>query len=347
MNTRKKAILAATIEQYIQTAEPVSSKQLAEGHGLSVSPATVRNELNELEQDGFLSHVHTSSGRIPTDKGYRLYVDDLMTYRDFPAEKQALVLQEMNTIGRSVEQVLVHVADVMSHIMDYSTLVLTPDIYQETLKVAHLILVDLDRILVVLLSSLGVNEEFVVSFQDRVSQDDLNKLSQFLTRKLEGKPLRAIDDTLLGALVAELPQLSHVLEAILKELNRMGKKEQPAKKMLAKGLSKLVRLPEFQNIELTQKVLTALEENKLLLALLNERLSKTPTHQVLIGKETEAEDLEACSIILSPVTVGQEAIGAIGILGPKRMAYPTIIPMVQHIAGMVTHHLTSSTRRSL
>jgi heat-inducible transcriptional repressor len=180
---RKKVILDKVIESYISTAEPVGSKVIQETCNLELSSATIRNELNELEKDGYLTQLHTSSGRIPTDKGYRLFVDSVIQNKILPLEQRKNFENKIKLIETNINSILYQITEIMTEVIDYTTIVITPDIYMETLKIIHFILVDIDRVLVVLLNSLGVNREFLIEFAgNNLAQDDLNKISQFLTK---------------------------------------------------------------------------------------------------------------------------------------------------------------------
>ena len=171
---REQRILEATISHYIESGEPVGSKTLSSNDNFDVSAATIRNELAKLEHKGYLSQVHTSSGRIPTDLGYRTYVDTLMKVQNPSADQIQELRCLFNSIGHNVHDVLNHLSSIMSGLIDYTTLVVTPTIFQETLKVAHLVLLDIDRILVVLLNSSGLNKEILLNIDHDLTQDQLN-----------------------------------------------------------------------------------------------------------------------------------------------------------------------------
>ncbi len=340
MDTRKKKILEAAITHYIGTAEPVSSKVLSEKYRFDVRSATIRNELNDLEKEGYLSQLHASSGRIPTDKGYRLFVDQLKP-GNLQGDQAKLMKQTLQLAGYGVEQTLVQVSTVLSSLINYTTIVLTPNIYQETLKIAHLILVDLDRILVVLLNTAGINAEFFVHIQDRVDQEDLNRVSQLLTKKLGGKSMTSLTDEWWLSLMQELPDLKGMLKNLGESIYQLVQQQTKKDQFFTRGFSNMIQLPEFRNIELTQKVLTALEENKVLVAVLNEAL-RLPESKVSIGGEFFDHNLQECGLVASSYKIDDEPIGVIGVLGPKRMDYSVVVPMIQHVTKMVGDYLSSA-----
>ncbi len=345
MEDRKKAILEEAVRRYIDTAEPVGSKLLAEHSSLNVSSATIRNELNELERDGYLVQPHTSSGRVPTDQGYRFYVDQLpVTDRrtsGLTTAQQQLVLARLQSVGGHIQDVLFQVTEILNSLIDYTTIVLTPDIYQETLKFAQLILVDMDRILVVLLNSAGVNSEFLVHFEGKIDQEDLNKISRLISEKLEGKPVTSITEATLEELARDLPRLTELLSALAKGIRALREQHAQSSRLVTKGMGKLLKLPEFRNIELTQRVVATLEENKVLAELLAQHLN-THSCQVMIGHETQMDALQDCSLVVASVST-DESQGVIGVLGPRRMAYSQIVPMVEQISAMVGDYLSKNT----
>ncbi len=340
MDQRKKEILEATIEQFIETSAPVGSKSLALKPGFQMSPATIRNELNELEKEGYLNHLHTSSGRIPTDKGYRFYVDSLIEPPAQTAIEIYKIKKQVATLSCNIRELLDKIGEILTEVIQYTTIVLTPDIYHDTLKVVHLILVDIDKILVVLLSTMGENQEFLFNIQENLSQEDLNKISSWLTEKLKGKSLLSLTEDPLSEIVQTLPYAQHILNQLLLEARRLSQFQRRKRRLLTTGISHMLKLPEFQNIELTKRVLTFLEEDRLLVTLLQDSLKKN-TDAVKIGAEIENENLTDCSIVVSSVSLDNHPVGAIGVLGPKRMSYAQVIPLVQGISRMIEAYLNN------
>lgn len=341
LSGRRRQLLDQTISGYIQNGEPVGSKWLSETAGLSVSSATIRNDLSDLEKGGYLTQVHQSSGRVPTDKGYRLYVDGVVD-RLHPSDSTVPGLHsDVQLIGHNIQQILGQVSDLMGNLIDYTTIILMPDIYQETLKLAHLILVDLDMVLVVLLNKFGVNSEFLVKISDRVDQEDLNKISRLLTEKLSGRPTFELNKWVVEELVSELPLYEGVLTQITEEIQRLRRFNSGSDKLMMRGMSNMIRLPEFRNVELTQKVLSTLEETKVMLAVFSEYLAFNQP-QVVIGDEHHIEELKDCSIVVAPYAVDDEPIGMVGVLGPRRMAYDRVIPMVQGVTAKITDYLNQN-----
>lgn len=335
---RKKLILAATVGEYIRTAEPVGSKVLSSD--FACSPATIRQELGELEKVGFLVQPHTSSGRVPTDLGYRYYVDSLMKKTQLsPRDQQALHVA-IGSLSENLSDAFSQISQILSSLIDYTIIVLTPDIFIESLKVVHLIMVDLDRILVVLLHSAGLNKEFLLKVPpENLNQEDLNRISKLLTDKLEGKSLTDLSEEMLASLLMSLPEYKTILTTLHSELNRLRLNNHKDRQLVMGGTSKMLKLPEFKNIEFTQKVLSTLEESKVLLGLLS-YYQQQDDYKVVIGAETNIENLRDCSLVVSPIKIGGHLGGALGVLGPKRMPYDKIVPLIEQISQLVTSNLS-------
>ncbi|NDC83106.1 heat-inducible transcription repressor HrcA [bacterium] len=339
INHRKQHVLNHMIRGYIQSGVPVGSKWISETSGLDVSPATIRNDLGELERDGFLTQVHLSSGRIPTDKGYRAYVDQLGL--NSPLQSETVDRMEgIQWVGRDVRSILSQVTELMGGLVDYTTIVVLPDVYRDTLKLAHLILVEIDVVLVVLMNSLGVNQEFLVRIQDKVNQDDLNRISKLLTDKLSGRPTTVLDPEMVSELAADLPNYRDILFKVTSEITQLKRHNAGSGRMLSKGFSNMIRLPEFRDLELTQKVLSVLEETKAMVSVMTEFLAhKNAT--VLIGEEQPIDQLKDTSLVVSPFSVDASPAGVIGVLGPRRMDYHRVIPIVESISNRVSEYLNS------
>ena len=337
LDNKEQEILNLTIQQHIDSGEPVSSLLLS-SMGMKASPSTIRNKLNSLEKKGYLAQKHTSSGRVPTDAGYRYYVDSLTEFTQSKDLAPKQIVAHLEKVSGNVNDVLSEMSKLMSSLVNYTTIVITPTIFQETLKVAHLVLVDIDKILVVLLNSSGVNREFIMKSDLGLNQDDLNKISQLLSEKIAGKNIGALTKEVLLDLVQELPRYNKIIELLYSEIKKLS--DFHNNNIMTDGVSKMIQLPEFKNIELTQNVLTTLEESKALSSLYDSCL-ENKGDQILIGHENTNEKLKECSLVLSPYEMNGNTSGLLGILGPTRMAYSKVIPMVKNISTLVSQHLNS------
>ena len=196
MNTRQEEILEATVKDYIDSAKPVSSKKLKERHGFSCSPATIRQEFKALVDQGYLYNPHTSSGRVPSTKAYRFYVNQLKAKKaDLP--KLVTLIKDISMIGRSIQESLQQISELVSAMTPYTTVLFLPDVVTNSIKATYLLSMDLNRILVVLLGQAGLKQEFLCELEDEFSQDELNKLSQVISEKIEGRSVHGITEELV------------------------------------------------------------------------------------------------------------------------------------------------------
>jgi len=344
LTDRKKMILKATVNRYIATAEPVGSKSLIDDAHFNVSSATIRQELNELEKDGFLTHVHTSSGRIPTDEGYRFYVNELMTAEPMRAEDHQLVLRQFDQMSSHLETALTQVSTIMSSLIDYTTIVMVPTIFQDALRLVHMVVLDINRVLVLLLHSLGVNHEFVMTLSEDVAQEDLNRLSALLSAKFSGLNIADIQEVFFAEIVSEMPEYKLILDQLSCEINRIRTYHDRSQNLILNGTSKMLKLPEFKNIEFTQQVLSTVEETKVLLGLLNRFASSHHgSKSIFIGKgDHQVASLDGCSLVVKPVSIGGSHTSVIGVLGPTRMSYSTVSSRLDALSKLVSQYLNDS-----
>lgn len=325
MIERQEKILRATILDHIQTAEPVGSKALADQHQLTVSSATIRNDLKMLEEEGYLTHLHTSSGRVPTDKGYRYYVDTLMHQAPTAMSSKKLAL-----VSHDLKSMYSEIAQLMSDTMPYASLVVPTAYVEQLLRVVHMMVLGLDRVLVVVLHSAGVNEEFVMQFKHHFSQTDFDRFSRILSERLQGRSIHDLSSQDSDLLVADFPELKALIRAFIVGLDEAMKKQQQNPHLHTAGMSKLLDLPEFENLDMTRSVIGSLENAQDLLNLV--QLSQQKAVTAYIGSETQSQALAGCSFVTAPIRHNDQSIASIGILGPKRLMYRRVLPYVEQLA---------------
>jgi heat-inducible transcriptional repressor len=340
ISNRKKEVLEAVINSYIENPEPVGSRSLVERYGFDCSSATVRHELSELEKSGYLTHVHSSSGRVPTDKGYRFYVDALMRTQSVDlGASNPLLGSQIRVLGQNIVYMLSRLNVVVSEVLDHTTIMAAPELVTEVLRVVRLIAVDINRVLVVLMDAVGVNCEFFLKLEHRFHQEDLDKISRLLTDKMQGRVLQDISEEDFASWVSALPELRGVCGTLYKEMSRFSAFRKSGSQVSVAGVSKMLRLPEFQNVAMAQRVVSTLEESQLLLGVFSEYMvARSPS--VIIGSETGLESLRECSLVVAPFGRHTEQCGMLGVIGPKRMAYDFLVPMLQNITTLIDCELS-------
>lgn len=357
LTDRQQHILWATVRHYIATAEPVGSKALTTGYNLGVSPATIRNVMNCLEKVGLLYQPHTSAGRIPSDSGYRLYVDQLIT----PAENLSLEVEEtlreqLNLETWSLEAVLRGVAQVLSNLSGYITLITFPQTTTVRLRHVQLVQIEPRRVmLIVVTNTYETHSSFMeltpaldsdATEDPEIVEEELQILSNFLNSQLRGKTLRELSTLDWSELDREFQQYADFLRRLLSELSRRSQTPESTR-ILISGLADVLRLPEFSQLDQVKTLVQLLEEEQEQLWPLIFEPPYAKNHQVTIriGSENPLEPIQSCTLISSTYQQNNIPVGSVGVLGPTRMAYENVIALVAATASYLSEALgTHSTK---
>ncbi|WP_236608253.1 heat-inducible transcriptional repressor HrcA [Dictyoglomus thermophilum] len=336
LDERKKIILKITVKDYIESAHPVSSRVLAKKYLLGWSPATIRNEMADLEEEGYLIQPHTSAGRIPSDRGYRFYVDFLLDGYELHEEDVKIA----NSIIFSVldwESLLRKVAELMSERTSFIGVVLYPQLREATLKKIEFVDLREETVVIIVTTSTGVVKEKIIKLSTPITEDELQKVKLELNRKFGNKELQKIYwDLDRESKKLSIPsEIIKTLKDILKELIYAGKEEG----VFVAGLSKILNHLEFQDINKVKTLVDVLEEEKTLSSLLfTAFLNKGLT--ILIGQEINIPELSDCSVITTIYSLGENITGSIGMIGPKRMKYERMLAFVELIGKTLSEKLT-------
>jgi heat-inducible transcriptional repressor len=330
LDDRKAEILRAVVEEYIDTAQPVGSSRIVQAGGLHVSAATVRNELSVLEREGYLTQPHTSAGRIPTEKGYRFFVDQLTPKGSLqPAQRQA-VQSFFNTTHGALEQMLHDTSRLLSNLTDYAAVVVGPP--HEAAHVRSIQLVGLAPRLALLVAVLsnGVVEKRSLDFDDDVADDTLAGASARLAAALVG---RTVGDDLAPA-----PSGSVVVDAVMaRAVDELRKNhDDEPDHVFVGGASRMATA--FDAVGTVGQVLQILEQQYVVVSLLKDVLDRGLS--VAIGSEVGHESLAECSVVVAPYEVEGEAAGTIGVVGPTRMKYPQALAAVALVSQRLGRRLS-------
>ena len=330
LDDRKAEILRAVVEEYIDTAQPVGSSRIVQSGGLQVSPATVRNELSVLEREGYLTQPHTSAGRIPTEKGYRFFVDQLTPKGSLqPAQRQA-VQSFFNTTHGALEQMLHDTSRLLSNLTDYAAVVVGPPHEQAHVRSVQLVGLTPRVALLVAVLSNGVVEKRSLEFDEDVSDEVLAAASAHLSGALVGRTLA--DD------VTPSPTGSAPTDAVaaraLGEL-RKSHDEEPDHVFVG-GASRMATA--FDAVGTVGQVLQILEQQYVVVSLLKDVLDRGLS--VAIGSEVGHESLAECSVVVAPYEVEGEPAGTIGVVGPTRMKYPQALAAVALVSQRLGRRLS-------
>ncbi|HEX7057394.1 MAG TPA: heat-inducible transcriptional repressor HrcA [Bacilli bacterium] len=328
LTERQKLILSAIVDDYIQSAEPVGSRSISKRGDIAFSPATIRNEMSDLEELGYLEQPHTSAGRVPSHLGYRYYVDhllkvgllsghDLQVVKSFFAEK----IQE-------VEQAVQQAASILSSLTNYTSIVLGPEMFSTTLRHIQLLPLNKESAVAVLVTSTGHVENKVIAIPSGVSVHEIEKVVAILNDKLKGVPLLHLKSRLYSEISEELrhhvtkyEELIHMIEESLdnKESDRV----------FLGGTTNILVQPEFKDVGKVKTILDLLAETDKLASLVS---SQPEGIQVRIGRETNMQAISDCSLITATYSFNGKTLGAIGILGPTRMEYGKVIGLLDNFS---------------
>ncbi|MEO6511094.1 MAG: heat-inducible transcriptional repressor HrcA [Nocardioides sp.] len=327
---RKLAVLRAIVEDYVSTQEPVGSKALVERHSLGVSPATVRNDMAALEEEGFITQPHTSAGRIPTDKGYRLFVDRLTTLKPMSvAEKRAIASFLDGAVD--LDDVVHRSVRLLSQLTRQVAVVQYPTLSRSTVRHVELVALAPTRVLVVLILSTGRVEQRLVELEQPIGDDDLADLKQAVHRAVIGETIAAA----LTALRA-LDQVGAATASVVATLVDAMSDHRSDERVVVGGAANLARYGDSFDLDV-RPLLEALEEHVVLLKLLGE--AHAGGVMVRIGHEGPYEELASTSVVSTGYGPGDEALASLGIVGPTRMDYPGTMVAVRAVARYVSRIL--------
>lgn len=328
LSERKKQILKAIIGDYIRTAEPVGSKALTEGHALPFSSATIRNEMSELEEMGYLEKPHTSAGRIPSPQGYRLYVDELMEQPADAAEDDEAALQPMlQTKVRELDRLIQEAGRLISSLTNYASVAITPAMTQVSIRQFEIIAVDKMNFVIVVVTDSGTVKNKMVRTMADVSKDEAELLTYVLNQTLTGLPLNHITaerfDIVRRAagLTALLAPVAEYVAELIEELSDQ--------KVFLEGTNKLLRFPEYRDLHKAQELLDYMEDDRKHLVPATRKIDGI---QFFIGPENGANPLRETSAIYAKYDIGNIGQGMIGIVGPTRMDYARLSAQLSRFA---------------
>jgi heat-inducible transcriptional repressor len=340
LTVRNKEVLRALVDLHISTGQPVGSESLARQMRQSVSPATIRNVLAEMERSGLLDHPHTSAGRVPTDDGYRLYVDSLMRPASLPVREVAAIDSELGPgQASSAEQVVEKASQVLSRFSRKVGFVLVPESGRTTFRHVDLVRLPHPRILVVMVSRTGLVTNRVIEVREELSQDDLQECANYLNASFSGMTLSAIRSRLLEMMAVERALYDTLLKRVLALGQRAFVLDAPEGDVYLDGTSSILDQPEFEDLDRMRSLLQTLEAKSRLVRILNACLSGEGV-RIVIGHENPDPELRDLSLVTSTYNLANEGRWSVGVLGSTRMEYSRMIPLVDHVARAVTQALT-------
>ncbi len=340
LDKRKAFILATVVYEYINTAEPVGSVTLTQKYNLGVSSATIRNEMAELEAGGYLVQPHTSAGRIPSDAGYRTYVDRLMPPETLTKDDTRRIRDEFREASRELGDVIEQTTRLLSGLSGNLAIAIAPSRDTHAFKHVQLIWLSAGTALAVLVTSGGVAAQRTFEWSTDIAADDLTRLSNALNSRFGGRVMEDITAAGVDAVCAELGVSAEIRDAVrvtFATARRIGEPE-----IAAAGAQNLLDQPEFHDLRKLRGLLRIVEEQRTLYDLIADELAAEGTGtapHVRIGHELRADELAECSVVTVPYRFGDRSVGMLAILGPRRMPYGRLIALAAGTAQSLGAHL--------
>lgn len=340
LDDRKNKVLQAIIDDYVATAEPVGSRTIARKYQLGVSPATIRNEMSDLEELGFLEQPHTSAGRVPSDKGYRYYVDCLMESQTVSASDEEVIRRTFERKVREIDTLVRETARLLSDTTHLTAVISGPQIQKAHFRELRLVPLGGDKAVLVYITDSGFIENQVLELPVEVTMLELQRVSELLNDQLRGQPVESLSRAAVRTLQQELYRYGALLEQTLQFL---GQKLEPGERnrLYLGGTTHMLNQPEFRDVDKVRDLLNLLENDEVVAGVLaSSNPGERPTIQ--IGEEIKVREMTDCSVVSATYRLGDEVIGRVGVIGPKRMEYARVVG----IMNSITRHLSDSGERN-
>jgi heat-inducible transcriptional repressor len=340
MDERKRKILRAIIQDYIATAEPIGSRTIARKFDLGVSSATIRNEMADLEDLGFIEQPHTSAGRVPSDAGYRYFVDCLLDPQTLTDEEKEIIERESTKRIHEIQEVISHTSRLLSELTNLTSLVLGPQKTKSTFGKMHFLPYQPGQAIMVIVKENGSVENHIIDIGENLTAEELQQVAGVFNQKMRGYSLGQVKRSLLHDIYSELYRQRHLIDNALDMLKEILDNEQEERIYLG-GTLNMLNQPEFRDLGKVKTLFKVFEENDSLKKLLQPYQEGL---NVTIGGENTLKEFKGCSVISATYKVNGLTIGAVGVLGPTRMDYGKVIAIVDFMTRSLTEILTNRRR---
>ncbi|MFD2657222.1 heat-inducible transcriptional repressor HrcA [Gracilibacillus thailandensis] len=337
LTERQIQVLQVIIDEFIQTAQPIGSRAIAKKEDISFSPATIRNEMADLEELGFIEKTHTSSGRVPSEKGYRFYVDNLMSPFRLSNQDMGMIQRTFEREMIEFEKVVQKSARVLSDLTNYTSIILGPEVFETTLKQIQIISLSEHTAVAILVTNTGHVEHRYFNVPTTMQTVDLEKLVNILNDRLAGVPIVHLQQKLYGEVAQMLQRYSSDFEATYAYLKEALLEKQPVK-LYMDGKTNIMLQPEFHDIDKIQSLYSVMEKEDQIAHLLR---TSGKGIKVSIGQENELAAMQDCSLITATYSLGDEQLGTIALLGPTRMEYSRVVSILNVLSSRLSQKFNS------
>lgn len=330
LDERKSKVLQAIIDDYVATAEPVGSRTIARKYQLGVSPATIRNEMSDLEDLGFLEQPHTSAGRIPSDRGYRYYVDCLMQSTGLTVQDETLIRRTFERKAAEIDLLIRETARLLSDTTRLAAVVTGPQWQHAHVRELRLVPVGSDKVVLLYMTDSGFVDNQVLDLPVEVTMLELQRVSDLLNEQVKGQPVHALSRTAIRALQSELQKYGGLLEQALQFMERQVE-DAGRQRIYLGGTTHILAQPEFRDIDKVRGLFDLLEHDDAVAGVLSAGgIKGGPV--VSIGEETRVQQLADCSVVSTTYRLGDQVIGRMGVIGPKRMEYGRVVGILDSVS---------------
>lgn len=338
LSDRQLLILQVIIDDFIRTAQPVGSRSIAKKEGISFSPATIRNEMADLEDLGFLEKTHSSSGRVPSEKGYRFYVDHLLA----PTKLDNKEIEDIRSIFAhriyELEKVVQKSAQILSDLTNYTSIVLGPQMNDTIIKQMQIIPISQDTAVALIVTDTGHVESRTITIPNGFNPSDLEKMANILNEKLKGVSLADLQDRLYSEVASLLKRHISDYEQLLAILGSSFDHSHKGEKIYFGGKTNMLSQPEFNDVGKIRSIMKMIEQEDLLYTMLK---NHSKGISITIGHENQFQEMQDCSLITTTYSIGDQRMGTIAILGPTRMEYSRVVSLLDTISKDLSIVLTS------
>lgn len=338
LDERKQKILQAIIRNYLETGEPVGSRTISKYTDLNLSSATIRNEMADLEELGYILQPHTSAGRIPSDKGYRFYVDRMMLEKEEQLSQATQEVKEMQKIllerEDKMESILKQVAKMLAVNTNYATMISAPQVKGNKLKFIQLSRVDIRQLLTTIVVEGNVIKNTMIATEEPLDDETLLKLNILLNTNLNGLPIEEINLAMISKLKQQAGVHNNIIADVMDAVAAVIKDDEDIE-IYTSGTNNIFKYPELADNQRASELITTFEEKQLLNELVQETLTDETGIQVYIGNETPVKTMKDCSVVTATYELEEGMKGTIGIIGPRRMDYDKVVSTLKTLKSQL------------
>ncbi|MCD6527120.1 MAG: heat-inducible transcription repressor HrcA [Desulfuromonas sp.] len=338
LNERSLSILEAIVEGHIASGEPMGSRTIAKQQKLPLSPATVRNVMSDLEEMGYIVSPHTSAGRVPTDKGYRFYVDTLLQVRNLSAQERHNIESHCQGGNLRTQELLKQAGRILSNMSSYTGIVLAPRFTSTVFRHIEFLPLSQGRLLVIFVSRSGLVQNKIIEVDGAMpTAGELEQITNYLNNSLNGLTIQEVRSHIVDQMLEEQALYDQMLSHALTFSSEIFSAD-VEDDVIIEGVANVFNQPEFSNIDCMKRLFKAFERKHDLIDLLD-KSQQAEGVQIYIGSQSEYQEFEGCSLITANYSNGKQTLGSLGVIGPSRMAYSQVVPVVDYTARLVSRAL--------